>query len=139
MHGMKTKGTAKAIPIGLALGGLVSLVVTLAGSAALSHLVLSEAVREEGVGYGSIVILLVGAIMGAWASWSSIRKQRLQICLLSAVTYYLILLGMTALFFGGRYAGMGVTGLVILIGALIVAFFPGKENGKIKRKKRQYR
>ena len=134
----KTKGTAKAIPLGLAIGGLVSLIVTLAGAAALSYLVLSEAVGEQGIGYGSMAILLLGSVLGTWTAVSSIKKQRLQVSLMSAAVYYLLLIGITALFFGGQFSGMLVTGLVILIGSLLVAFFPGKGSVKMWRRKRQY-
>ncbi len=135
----KSKGTAKAIPIGLAIGGLVSIIVTLAGSALLSYLVLSEMIGEQGIGYGSMIILLLSTILGSLIAVRTIQKQRLQVSLMSAGLYYLMLIGITALFFGGEYAGMGVTGLVVLIGGLIVAFFPGGERGKIRFRKRQYR
>ena len=135
---IKPKGTAKAVPIGLATGALVSIVVTFVGSAALSWLVLSEKVGEQGIGYGSMSILLIAAILGAWTAVASIQKQRLQMCVLSGLIYYLLLLAITALFFGGQYTGMWVTALVILIGVLIVAFFPNK-SGKMKFRKRPYR
>lgn len=135
----KVKGTATAVPIGLAVGGVISLIITLAGSAAIAHLVLKERLGEGGIGYASMVILLLSAVMGAWGAFSCIKKQRLQICLLSAAVYYLLLLGITALFFGGQYQGMGVTAAVILAGVMIVALFPTKGSAKFKLKKRAYR
>lgn len=135
----RIKGTATAIPTGLAIGGLISLIVTLAGAAATAYLVLNQRIGENGIGYASMIILFLGAVMGAWGAFSSIKKQRLQVCLLSAAVYYLLLLAITALFFGGQYQGMGVTAIVILIGALAVALFPSKENTKFRFKKHAYR
>lgn len=136
---IKLKGRATAIPVGLAVGGIISLIITLAGAAATAHLVLNERIGENGIGYASIVILLLGSVMGAWGAFSCIKKQRLQICLLSAATYYLLLLAITALFFGGQYQGMGVTAVVILIGGAIVALFPAKGKTNFKFRKRAYR
>lgn len=127
------------IPFGLAIGGLVSLLVTVAGAAILALVVLNETIGENGVGYGSAAVLMLAAITGAWSALAAVKKNRLQVCLLSGGVYYLLLLGTTALFFGGQYRGMGVTAVVILAGALIVAFFPGKERGKFKVRKRGYR
>ena len=135
----KIKGTSTGIPAGLAIGALISLIITMAGAAVMAYLVLNETVGESGIGYASMIVLFIGAAMGAWGAYSSIKKQRLQICLMSAGVYYLILLAITALFFGGQYQGLGVTALVVLIGTQVVAFFPGKESAKIKFKKHAYR
>ena len=41
----------------------------------------------------------------------------MQMCLLTGVCYYLALLAMTALFFGGQYSALGVTALAVLAGS----------------------
>lgn len=139
VHRNKMKGTALTIPGGLMIGGLINLILTFAGAAATAFLVLKERIGENGIGYAALVILFVSAVMGAWGAVSSIKRQRLQICLMSAAVYFLLLLAMTALFFGGQYRGMGVTAIVILAGALAVAFFPAKGGTKFKFKKGAYR
>lgn len=138
-YNRKMKGTATAIPTGLAIGGLINLIVTMAGSAASAYLVLNQRIGDNGIGYATMVILFVSTVLGAWGAYSCIKKQRLQVCLLSAALYYLLLLAITALFFGGQYQGMGVTALVILVSALTVALFPTKNSIKMKVKKRGYR
>lgn len=138
-HKFKIKGTATAIPVGLAIGALISMIITLAGSAATAHLLLKERVGENGIGYASIMILLLASIMGAWGAFSCIKKQRLQVCLMSSAVYYLLLIATTALFFGGQYQGMGVTAIVVLIGGAIVALFPTKGKTNFKIKKSAYR
>ena len=135
----KTKGTAWGMPAGLAIGLLISLIITFAGSAATAYLVLGERMGENGIGYASLVILFVSSVMGAWGAVNCIKRQRLQVCLLSAAVYYLSLIAMTAMFFGGQYQGMGFTAIVVVIGVLAVAFFPAKEGRKFRIKKGAYR
>lgn len=138
-HHHKTKGTARSIPTGLLIGGVISLLVTLAGAAITAYLVLKQRIVDGGIGYASMIILIISAAFGAWGAYNAIKKQRLQICLMSAAVYYLLLLAITALFFGGQYQGMGVTALVIVLGALSVAFFPSGKGGKFYLKNHKYR
>ena len=126
------------IPAGIGLGAAMSLLVTLIGAAVVAYLVLRERVGESGIGVASMVVVLIGSIMGAWSAYRFVQKQRLQICLMSGAAYYLLLLGMTALFFGGQYRSMGTTAIIVLAGAMFVSFFP-KAGGKISFKKRLYR
>lgn len=112
----KPTGRTMSMPGGLALGGLCSLVVTLACAAVLAWLVSAEKVPEQGIGYGVMVFLILASFLGSMVSWTRIRRQRLVVCLLSGVVYLGILLGITALFFGGQYSAVGVTALLILCG-----------------------
>lgn len=113
----KLSGTTSGIPAGLGIGALLSLVCTLAGSAILAKLIDQEIVAEDAIGYGVIVILLISSFLGTIAAYGRIRRQRAMVCALSGAVYYLTLLAITALFFGGQYTGMGVTALVVLAGS----------------------
>ena len=72
-----------------------------------------------------IVGLIAGALFadswlgGAWVAWKKIKRLRLQVCLISGGIYYLMLLGMTILFFGGQFCGMGVTALMVACGSIL--------------------
>ena len=46
--------------------------------------------------------------------------------------YLVVLWAMTALFFGGRYQGVGVTAIVIFGGAILTVLLPGKLEMKAK-------
>ena len=94
----KVTGTAMSMPAGLALGGLASLAVTVAGSVLAAHLILKERIPESGVGYCSLFILLLSSVLGAAISVNRIKRRRLYVCALSAAVYYGILLSITALF-----------------------------------------
>ena len=126
------KKTASSIPAGIGIGLLVSVVITLAGSALTAYLVYSESVPEEGMGYGIILTLLLSTIIGAWISVGRIQRLRMQMCMLSGLCYYLTLLAMTALFFGGQYSGVGITALVVVGGCGTVAIL-GLGGGKGRR------
>ena len=127
------------IPGGLAIGAVVSVIITLCGAAIIASMLASEKIGEGTMKYLAALTHGLASIAGAWLSYGLIRKMRLQVCLLSAACYFLILLGMTALFFNGQYMGVGVSALVILAGSALVAFFPTNNTRKRKFPKKAYR
>ena len=136
------KLTAKAmsIPAGLTLGIIVALAVTAMGSGASAWLILRGIIGEGASGYCAMVILLLASIAGAAVSAGTIQRLRAQMCLAAGGGYYLCLLAITALFFGGQYQGMGVTALMVLCGSvLVILLAPGGKNrsGCRRRKKRR--
>lgn len=114
-------GTAMSMPAGLAFGGAVSLGITLLGSALLAWLVHGEKLDPDQIGYGILILLLLGAFLGAEVAFRRIRRQRLLVCAASGVVYFGLLMAMTALFFGGQYSAVGVTALLILAGSCTAA------------------
>lgn len=130
-RGETMKGTGKAMSMagGLATGAAVSLGVTLAGTGVLAWLVSGERMDMGHIGYGLLAVLLLGSFLGAWMAFRNIRRRRLMVCLVSGGVYLGILLGMTALFFGGQYSGVGTTALLILAGCM-AAFLLGGEQGR---------
>ena len=135
----KFSGRALSIPAGLGIGLLIALVVTVAGAAITSWLIYAEKIGEGSSGYAAMLILALAAGTSALSAVYLIKKQRLQICMLTGVCYYLSLLGMTALLFGGQYQGMGMSAIVILSVCALIAFLPSKNNGVIGKKKKLYR
>ena len=136
------KLTAKAmsIPSGLALGVIVALAVTVTGAGTAAWLILRGILVEGASGYCAMTILLLASIAGAAVSAGTIQRLRTQMCLLSGGGYYLCLMAVTALFFGGEYQGMGVTALMVFCGSVLVILLPpGSKNrsGYRRRKKRR--
>ena len=135
------KLTAKAmsIPAGLALGILIALVVTVIGSGAAAWLILQGILGEGASGYCAMAILLLASITGASVSSGIIQRLRAQMCMAAGGGYYLCLLAMTVLFFGGQYQGMGVTALMVLCGsALVILLAPrGKNRSGCRRRKKR--
>lgn len=113
----KVTGIAASMPAGLAVGGIVSLLVTLLGAVLAANLISGEKIPEGSIGYCSMVILLLSSITGAAVAVNRIKHRKLYVSLLSGLIYYAVLLAITAIFFGGRYHGMGVTALVIAAGS----------------------
>lgn len=132
----KATGRASSMPGGLAWGALVSMGLTLVGSGLVAFLVDRGSMPVDGIGYGAMVILMVSALSGAWTAWKKVKRLRLQVCLISGGIYYLMLLGVTMLFFGGQFRGMGVTALVVACGS-ILAILAGFSKGR--GGKRRYR
>ena len=133
----KVTGTAWGVPAGLAFGGVVSLILTGILSALAALLVLGGKISPNGIGYCSMVILLLSAAAGAAAAIGRIKRCRFQVCMAAGLVYYGCLLGITALFFGGIYHGMGVTALMVLCGSGLVALLgsgAGKPQGRNRRK-----
>jgi len=133
----KGTGRASSIPGGLAVSCVISLGLTLAGSLLLSGLVLRGTMAMENIGYGVLILLVTASFLGGITAAARIKHRILMVCLLSGGVYFAVLLAITALFFGGQYQGVGVTGLLILGGSggagLLLA---GKGTGAGKYRKR---
>ena len=137
----KPTGRASSMPAGIGWGIVTELSVTVALAALLAKLVETERMQESAIGYGVMVILVLASFVGAWVSAAKIKRQRLVVCLLSAVIYFALLLSMTALFFGGQYSGVGVTGILVLCGGMlaILAGLRGQKGAKRLKVKGTYR
>lgn len=135
----KVTGTAVSIPVGLTIGAMVSLAITGVLSALTAWLILGGNLLENSVGYCAMVILLISSAAGAAAAIHKIKRLRFQMGMASGGVYFVCLLAATALFFGGQYEGIGVTGLMIFCGcSLVILLGPGRQNraGCRRRKKR---
>lgn len=134
----KMTGRAASIPGGLAIGALVSMIVTVLIAAIGAHLIISEMLPQDKIGYCSIAALLCGAILGALTASGKVKHRKLLVCLLSGMVYFLMLLATTALFFGGQYEGIGVTFVTVSLGSIAAALIAsrgGSGSSGTKRKK----
>ncbi len=123
-----------SIPSGIAVGLGVSLAVTLLGAAVTASLLSKEMMTQLGLGYGAMITLLAASAAGGFTAWRMIRHRRLLVCGIHGAGYLALLLGVTALLFGGGYQGIGVTAAVILAGDGVVAWM-----GLKGEKTRKYR
>lgn len=134
---MKQKPTGRtcSMPMGLAWGAVTSMIITILGTAILAKLVDREILPEEKIGYGIMLMLMLASYMGGKIAWNKIQRQRLITCLWVGGIYFAILLSITALFFGGQYESVAVTGLLILGGVGVAALPAGKNGRGGKRRK----
>lgn len=139
MGNTRPNGRAMSLPGGLAIGLGVSMSVTVAASLILTKMVLGEMIQMQSIGYGILILLIMAAFLGAVVAQGRVKHRRLLVCILSGLIYYAVLLAVTALFFGGQYTGVGVTGLLILAGSSAAALLAtgkgsGSKIGKTMRK-----
>lgn len=132
IHSRKPTGRSMSMPAGFAIGTCVSLCMTFFLSIFLAKMVSTERMEWENIGYGIMAILFTTSIIGAKSTCMMIKRQKLVICIVSGVLYWVGLLLITALFFGGQYSGVGVTGAIILCGCGIVCI--GELKGQRSKK-----
>ncbi len=94
---------------------------------------------ESAIGYGAMGTLALASLCGALTAIWRIKRRYLVMCLCSGLCYFVCLLCCTALFFGGQYAGMGVTALVVLGGSLCAALSTLRKGTGHKRARVKYR
>ena len=112
----KVTGTAVSMPKGLLIGNAISTALTVLMAGILAKMVSTEKMEWEQIGYGIMVLLIVSTATGTNAAVKAIKRQRQAVCLLAGVIYWLTLMAITALFFGGQYHGVAATGATILAG-----------------------
>ena len=129
----KLNGRAMSIPGGLAAGGAVSLLVTLLGAAVLAKLVETQSVPQGNIGYGVMLILILSSYLGALVSMSVIKRRKILVAACSGAVYMGVLLGITALFFGGQYQAVVVTTLLIICGSVLALLTGASGFGRKRR------
>ena len=130
----KPTGRALSLPMGLAFGAMISIIITLMSAILMGYLLNTEKMLWESSGYGIMLSLLIASFAGSKASFSRIKRQCLLVSLLSGMVFFGILLSATALFFGGQYEGAAVTGLLILAGSGTAGLLHNKKSGRGKVK-----
>ncbi len=137
MLNKKLTGKAAGMPMGILIGVMVSVMTTLICSAVLAWLISTEKMQADAIGYGVAVALLVASFIGALAAVARIKRLRTQVSLITGGVYYLVLLSVTALFFGGRYQGMGVAAIFVILGSGLTALLGIREKKSRKNKMRK--
>lgn len=127
-------GKTSGMSVGILIGVLVCIGVTLAGTVILAWLITTERMSENVVGYGAMGVLILSASLGALTASTKVRRLRTQVCLITGGIYYLILLSITALFFGGQYQGMGVAAILVIVGSSLTALLGIREKKSRKSK-----
>ena len=128
----KVTGKAASMGTGLAMGGLLSVLWTVAGAVLLAKLMESGKIGMSALGWGAMGILMTASLIGALLAAGKIKRRRIFVCGASGLVYYLVLIAVTALFFGGQYSGMTVTAAVIAAGCGAAALL-GAGKGRKKR------
>ena len=119
----------RSVPSGLLWGTSVSLLTVSAGCVLISFLIHKEIIQENSLGYGVMILLMASAYTGALFAYRRVKERQLVVSIGCGLCYLALLMIMTALFFEGKYTGVGATALVVLCGAMLAAI-PRKEGGR---------
>lgn len=137
---MAAKSTHRIIgklPSGIGIGIAVCLVCTVVMAAIGASLLSSERIGEENAGYITVISIFLSSICGSLVAIWVTNEKRMPVCIAVGAGYFLSLLAMTALFFGGAYGGVGESGAVILAGTLSVVLLGLKSNNMHKKRRRK--
>ena len=133
----KISGRAPSLVKSVVAGLLMAGVWTLFCAMVIAKLVDGEMLPMENVGYGSMISVLSAVFMGASLAGRKAGHMVTQAAILSGLGYFVCLMLVNALFFGGSYTGMGVTGLMAALATGTVLLMAGKGSGK--RTRRRYK
>ncbi len=116
---MKRRKSGKELPMAgaIAIGIFGSLILTFLGAALLAYLIGKGSVMQSGISFGCMIILAASSSFGAFLASGLFKRRKLMVCGITAAGYYLSLLAMTAMFFEGQYNGLGITAIMVLLGA----------------------
>lgn len=134
----KRTGRASSIPAGLAWGTAFSLVTMILGTGITAKLIESEIMSWNNMGYMILIFLILSAWSAGVISYRKIKRQKMAVCVMSGILLFVILIIMTALFFGGQYSGIGETALLIACGSTLAAITGSGEKRRTRRKIRSY-
>lgn len=136
MLAVKPSGRASSMPEGFLWGAISSWISTLILSGILAWLIERNLLNHDYLGYGAMIILSCSAYITAMISHGKIKRQKLLVSMISGIIYFILLILMTALFFGGRFHGVMETALMIVCGSLLYALLDFSRIGK--RRKHRY-
>ena len=120
---------------GIGAGMLVSILTTLLLTAIGAWLIDRGSVNETSINVMVIVIHFISAVFGAWAAYALLKKRRLIVCTGTGVAYAILMICLTALFFGGQYSGITETVVSSTLGGLAVGLLGVLENKHTRTKK----
>lgn len=115
----KPTGKATSTPAGIVCGTMTAATITILGVLIIAKLIEQEIIQWENAGYGALVVLLLSSWVGAATAAAKIKRQRVMVCITVGMLYFIVLVVIVALFFGGRYSGVGETALLIFGGSIL--------------------
>lgn len=134
----KVKGNAVSMPLGVMYGLVTTIIISISTIALLVGGILAEKVNEVHIGYFIILILLVSSFCGGLVSVTRVKRRMMLVSGIVGIGYFSMLLLVTAVAFGGRFGGMWMSGMVILLGSAGAGGLGLSLNKKARRSYRKY-
>ena len=116
----KDKGLPEALGFGLIAGAAVTLI----GTGLLAYLVGNGTVEIKSITPFCVVIQLLASALTGVVSYGIMKRQRILVCGLSALCYFVLLIGMVSLVFDGQYQSVGAGALAVMGGG-VLSILPG--------------
>lgn len=132
-------GRAVSMTQGLMTGLAVSFTITLAATTILAKVIDKEILPWQNIGYAIIPILLLGSFAGAYTACQKIKRQKLGVSMLSGALYWIGLMAITALFYGGKYESVAVTAALIMAGCFSAFLLTAPKTTPAKHRKHKLR
>ena len=132
----KNRGQALSVQAGLFRSSVVMLLLTIVLSVFLTVLLQRGILTEGKSGYGVMLLLLIVSFTGSGYSAAKIKHQKMMMCLYSGLIYFLMLLGITAIFYGAQYEAVWQTFAVIGAGTAAAAGTFGRNKLSLVKKRR---
>ena len=114
----------------LLFGWLAAIAVLVAGIGLVAMLIENDLLGQIWFNYGTVLIILLSSFIGSLITMLGVDRRKLITSGLFAVGYWGILLAITALFFEGRYSGVGVTLLLVVAGSVMPALLSVRGGNK---------
>ena len=121
------------------IGTATSILTSVIGAAITAWVISTGKAPQSGTNTAGWIILFLSAACGSWIASKMAEGKKLQTAMITGGAYLMILILMTALFFGGQYQGMGVSGIIVFGVCAIIAFLPTKNSPARGKRKRVYR
>lgn len=130
---MKQLGKAKLMAIvkHSIAGSITGIFFLMVSAAILSTMILNGSVPEKSAKYYVLVLIVISVCLGTIVGSRKAGEHKRSVSLVTGIVIFCSLLLVTAFLFGGKYAGVGETGLLILCGCVLPVLV--KPTGKKKK------
>lgn len=115
-------------------GMLTGVAAAFLGAAILAKLVDMELLKMENLGYGILILHPLSVLLGARSAGRRAGHRAPAAAAMTGAGYYLVLLLVNALFFGGDFTGLGVTLLLVGLGAGAGILTMGQGRGRNRKR-----
>lgn len=111
----KATGRAKTVPLGIAEGLTVSILITVIGAAIIAWMISSSFLKNDKTGYAIMAILFLAPLAGCLTSAKLIKHETAKVCLITGICHFVTLLVITGIAFHGEYSEIWVPlGLTVM-------------------------
>ena len=128
----KITGRAPALWKTVAAGLILGAAWTLSCAIVIAELVNREMLALEDVGYGSMAAILSAVFAGASLAGKRAGHMVVPAAVCAGAAYFLCLLLVNVLFFGGCYTGVGVTLILVILATGTAVLTVGRRQRKTK-------